>query len=286
MTAKSLMFKMIAEMKAQLEVMGAQLAGMEDAMGGPRETTVAPAVAETVVEKPKEKRPLSQGLKNWHDRCQRLDAALKYHELSFKRVAEAKQFASMIYAKEKVIGREMKEAQIIEARRLWADDHKTLCAVCKTDATEDPSKHGDCATKFIHDFIQVGRGDKEAGMAAWLKASGLKAPKSESEGEEEAPKKAGRPKMTEEQKAAAKAAKAALSPEQKAAAKAAKAAKTPEQKAKAKTPDAPKKVAWAEGGAVGGAAGGAAGGAVGGAASAVSVVRNIEAEMDELIATM
>ena len=77
--------------------------------------------------------------------------------------------------------------------------------------------------------------------------------------------------MTEEQKAAAKAAKAALTPEQKAAAKAAKPAKTPEQKAKAKTPGAPKKVAWAEGG---------------GAASAVSVVRNIEAEMDALIATM
>jgi hypothetical protein len=280
MTAKTLMFKMIAEMKAQLAVMGAQLAGMEDAMGGPRETAVAPAVADTVVEKPKEKRPLSQGLKNWHDRCQRLDALLKSHELSFKRVAEAKKFASMIYAKEKEVGAEMSEDDIIRARRRWTEEHKPLCIVCKSDAAEDPSQHNACATKFIQEFIDAGKGKKEAGMAEWLKASGLKAPKSDSEGEEEAPKKAGRPKMTEEQKAAAKAAKAAkaaLTPEQKAAAKAAKA-KTPEQKAKAKTPGAPKKVAWAEGGAVGGA--------VGGAASAVSVVRNIEAEMDALIATM
>ena len=271
MTAKALMFKMIAEMKAQLAVMGAQLAGMEDAMGGPRETAVAPAVAETVVEKPKEKRPLSQGLKNWHDRCQRLDALLKSHELSFKRVAEAKQFASMIYAKEKEVGTEMSEDDIIRARRRWTEEHKPLCIVCKSDAAEDPSQHNACATKFIQEFIDAGKGEKEAGMAEWLKASGLKMPKSDSEGEEGAPKKAGRPKMTEEQKAAAKAAKAALTPEQKAAAKAAKPAKTPEQKAKAKTPGAPKKVAWAEGG---------------GAASAVSVVRNIEAEMDALIATM
>lgn len=226
MSAK--MLKMIADMKAQLAAMEAAL------------TEAAPVA---VVEKPKEKRPLSQGLKNWHERCQRLDATLKSHELSFKRVAEAKQFASMIYAKEKVSGMEMRDAQIIEARRAWADEHKVMCVICKTDATEDPGKHGECAAKFILDFISVGRGDKEQGMAEWLKTSGLKAPKSDSE--DETPKKAGRPKMSEEQKAAAKAAKAAMTPEEKAAKKAAKA------------PGAPRKVAWAES-SVGGAATGEA----------------------------
>lgn len=192
---------------------------------------VAPAV-----EKPK--RPLSEGLKMWHERCKRLDATLKHFELPFKRVAEAKQFASSIYAKEKEAGIEMREDKIIEARRAWAEEHKPVCAVCKLDATEDPSTHGACAATYVQTFIDAGKGDKEQGMADWLKASGLKMPKSDSE--DEAPKKAGRPKMTEEQKAAAKAAREAK-----------KAVAPPATK----TPGAPKKVAWAENPAAGGGGG-------------------------------
>lgn len=245
------MLKMIADIRSQIMALEAHVTSLEVA-----------ATMPAAVEKPKEKRPLSQGMKNWHDRCQRLDACLKHHELSFKRVAEAKQFASMIYAKEKVAGIDMKEQEIIAARRLWAEEHKALCVVCKADATEDPSKHGECAAKFIKDFMEAGSGDKEAGMAAWLKASGLKMPKSDSEDEASVTKKpAGRPKMTEEQKAAAKAAKAAMTPEQKAAAKAAREAK------KAAAPV--KKVAWGENAAAGGGGG-----------------QTFEEELDEAITSM
>jgi hypothetical protein len=97
--------------------------------------------------------------------------------------------------------------------------------------------------------MEVGRGDKEQGMAEWLKASGLKMPaKSESDEEASVTKKsAGRPKMTDEQKAAAKAAR------------------------EAKKAGAPvKKVAWGENAAAGGGGGG----------------QTFEEELDDAIATM
>jgi hypothetical protein len=246
------MLKMIADMKAQLAMMEAAISGAQSVpVAAAAPAAAAPAAAAPAVEKPK--RPLSEGLKMWHERCKRLDATLKHFELPFKRVAEAKQFASSIYAKEKEAGIEMREDKIIEARRAWAEEHKPVCAVCKLDATEDPSTHGACAATYVQTFIDAGKGDKEQGMADWLKASGLKMPKSDSE--DEAPKKAGRPKMTEEQKAAAKAAKAAMTPEEKVAAKAAREAKKAVAPPAAKTPGAPKKVAWAENPAAGGGGG-------------------------------
>jgi hypothetical protein len=228
------MLKMIAEMKAQLAAMEAALSGSAAVVAAP----AAPA-------EPKPKRELSAGMKAWHERNTRLDALLKHADLSFKRVAEAKQFASMIWAKEKQAGIEMSERIILEERRKWALEHAPKCPVCEEDATEEPAQHGACATTFIQTFIDEGKGDKDAGMKAWLKACGIKAAKSDSE-EEGAPavKKAGRPKMTEEQKAAAAAAKAAMTPEEKAAAAAKRAAAKAAREAK-KPAATPKKVAWA-----------------------------------------
>ena len=247
------MLKMIADMKAQLAAMEAALSGSA--------AVVAPAAAPAPAPKPK--RELSAGMKAWHERNKRLDALLKDAGLSFKRVAEAKQFASEIWGMEKQAGIEMRHDHILKMRRAWAVNHAPKCPTCEEDATEEPAKHGACATTFIEAFIAEGKGDKEAGMKAWLKASGIKTAKSDSEEEgAPAPKKAGRPKMTEEQKAAAAAAKAAMTPEEKAAAvakrAAAKAAReaakpaTPTKAAKTpEAPGAPKKVAWAapEGGA-------------------------------------
>ena len=250
------MLKMIADMKAQL-------AAMEAALSGSAAVVAAPA-------EPEPKRELSAGMKAWHERNMRLDKLLKDAGLPFKRVAEAKQFASMIWAHEKRIykdygiNKELRDDAILDERRRWARDHEPKCPTCYEDAREEPAKHGACATTFIQTFIDEGKGDKDAGMAAWLKACGIKAAKSDSEEEQApaAPKKAGRPKMTEEQKAAAAAAKAAMTPEEKAAAvakraaaKAAREAKKPATPTKAakipEAPGAPKKVAWAapEGGA-------------------------------------
>ena len=250
------MLKMIADMKAQLAAMEAALSG-----------SAAVVAAAAPAAEPKPKRELSAGMKAWHERNVRLDKLLKDAGLPFKRVAEAKQFASMIWTTEKRIEKEygikkeMSDDSILDERRKWARDHAPKCPVCEEDATEEPAQHGACATTFIQTFMDEGKGDKDAGMAAWLKACGIKAAKSDSEEEHEqaapAAKKAGRPKMTEEQKAAAAAAKAAMTPEEKAAAvakraaaKAAREAKKPATPTKAaKTPEAPgapKKVAWAD----------------------------------------
>jgi type IV secretory pathway VirJ component len=241
------MLKMIADMKAQLAAMEAALSGSAAAV--PTAAAVSAAV--------KPKRELSAGMKAWHERNMRIDALLKDAGLPFKRVAEAKQFASMIWKNEKKfekdygIKKELPVEAILDERRRWARDHAPRCPVCEEDATEEPAQHSACATTFIQTFMGEGKGDKDAGMAAWLKACGIKAAKSDSE-EEAAPvaKKAGRPKMTEEQKAAAAAAKAAMTPEEKAAAVAKRAAAKAAREAKkpttpAKPAEAPKKVAWA-----------------------------------------
>jgi hypothetical protein len=241
------MLKMIADMKAQL-------AAMEAALSGAAVGAAAPAAPAAV----KPKRELSAGMKAWHERNMRIDALLKDAGLPFKRVAEAKQFASMIWKNEKKfekdfgIKKELPVEAILDERRRWARDHAPRCPVCEEDATEEPAQHSACATTFIKTFMDEGKGDKDAGMAAWLKACGIKAAKSDSEEEQApaAPKKAGRPKMTEEQKAAAAAAKAAMTPEEKAAAVAKRAAaKAAREAAKPATPakaaEAPKKVAWA-----------------------------------------
>jgi len=240
------MLKMIADMKAQLAAMEAALSG-----------SAAVVAAAAPAAEPKPKRELSAGMKAWHERNVRLDKLLKDAGLPFKRVAEAKQFASMIWTTEKRIEKEygikkeMSDDSILDERRKWARDHAPKCPVCEEDATEEPAQHGACATTFIQTFMDEGKGDKDAGMAAWLKACGIKAAKSDSEEEHEqaAPaKKAGRPKMTEEQKAAAAAAKAAMTPEEKAAAVAKRAAaKAAREAAKpTKAAQAPKKVAWAD----------------------------------------
>jgi len=244
------MLKMIADMKAQLAAMEAALSG-----------SAAVVAAAAPAAEPKPKRELSAGMKAWHERNVRLDKLLKDAGLPFKRVAEAKQFASMIWTTEKRIEKEygikkeMSDDSILDERRKWAQDHAPKCPTCEEDATEEPAQHGACATTFIQAFMDEGKGDKDAGMKAWLKACGIKTAKSDSE-EEGAPaaKKAGRPKMTVEQKAAAAAAKAAMTPEEKAAAvakraaaKAAREAKTPTKAAKTpEAPGAPKKVAWAD----------------------------------------
>lgn len=239
------LLKIISDMKAQL-------ASLEAAIG-----SATPSKKSEKPEKPK--KPLSPGMKMWHEFNARLDTLLKANDLKFNRVAEAKQFASTI-KKEKEMS-VWTDEEILVRCRVWVEEHKPVCVVCSQDANDDPSSHGACATSFIKTFMTEGKGTKDEGMAEWLKLSGLKAAKPDSDAEESVEhKKAGRPKMTDEQKAAAKAVKEAMTPEEKAekVAKRLAAKKVKEQSPSVggggsappakKAPGAPKKavkVAWA-----------------------------------------
>ena len=217
--------KIVADMKVQIAALEAALS----VAGG--------AVAAVTGEKkrakkePGPKKEMSAGMKKWHDFNTRIDTLLKANDMKFKRVAEAKQFASKL----KKMREEWADEDILAERRTWAEEHKPVCAVCSEDATTEPSTHDKCMASFVENYMAEEKGTKEQGMTEWLKLSGLSMPKADSDNDSTEPKKAGRPKMTDEQKAAAKAAREAK-----------KAAEAPKKVA---TPTAPKKtprVAWSE----------------------------------------
>jgi len=160
----------------------------------------AAAAAPPVPEKPKKE--MSVGMKAWHDFNSRIDMLLKENEMPFKRVAEAKQFASKL-KKEKPVA-DWTDEEILAEREEWAEDHKPVCPECKEDATEAPSEHRDCVRSFAEEYVKAGKGDSTKAIAEWTKLSGI-AEMIKADEEPAEKKKPGRPKMTEEQKAAAKA---------------------------------------------------------------------------------
>ena len=207
------MLSVVNELKmkiASLESMIAAASGVVDGVtaatkkrGRPSKAALAAAAAAPPMpEKPKKE--MSAGMKAWHDFNSRIDTLLKENEMPFKRVAEAKQFASKL-KKEKTI---WTDEEILAEREEWAEDHKPVCPTCKEDATETPSEHRDCVRSFVEEYVKAGKGDSTKAIAEWTKVSGI-AEMLQTEEEPAEKKKPGRPKMTDEQKAAAKAARAA-----------------------------------------------------------------------------
>ena len=178
--------------------------------------------------KEKVKREISEGMKAWHAFNARIDVLLKGGELPFKRVAEAKQFASKL-KKAKAVG-EWTDEEILAARAEWAEEHKPACPVCQKDAVEGGViAHKSCVQRYVSDFVDAGKGTASDAIAEWSMACGITAAIAERTKVVVGEKKwVGRPKMTEEEKAAAKAARAA--------------AETPQKKSKlGPPPGAPKK---------------------------------------------
>lgn len=158
----------------------------------------------------KPKREISDGMKVWHAFNARIDLLLKGSDAPFKRVAEAKQFASKL-KKAKAVG-EWTDEEILAARKEWADEHKPLCPVCLEDAVEsDVLAHKSCVKRYATDFVDAGKGTASEALADWSMVSGITAAIAERTKVVVGEKKGvGRPKMTEEEKAAAKAARAAI----------------------------------------------------------------------------
>jgi hypothetical protein len=227
------MLKIVSELKAQI-------AALETMIGAASGAVAAVAAKKPVVEKPK--RALPAGMKAWQEFNKRLRELLKTNESDLA-AAELMKFASKL-KKEKPAD-DWTDAEILEARATWADEHAPACPICEEDVMDEPTAHHECLRTFVTQFIADGKGTEDEGLAEWKKLSGMPsaAPVTEK-------KKVGRPKMTDEAKAAAAAAKAAMTPDEKAAAKAAREAKktaTPPKKTAAVKPDAPvkaPKVAW------------------------------------------
>ncbi len=194
----------------------------EKKRGRPSKAALAAAAAAPPAE-PKPKKEMSDGVKAWLKFNAHITDVLAREGNPFKRVAEAKQFASKL--KNLREPAEWSEEDILEQRELWADAHQVPCPVCNKNPTEDVSEHKACILALTEQAVAAGKSPEEA-VNEWAKAVGAAITTESSPAEK---KKPGRPKKTEEQKAADKvareAAAAALTPEQKAAAKAAKAAK-------------------------------------------------------------
>ena len=190
--------------------------------GRPSKAAIAAAAAAPPAE-PKPKKEMSDGVKAWLDFNAHIAEILAREGTPFKRVAEAKQFASKL--KKLREPSEWSEEEIIQQREQWADEHQVPCPVCNKNPTEDVSEHKACILALTEEAVAAGKSPEEA-VNEWAKAVGASIPAETSTGDK---KKPGRPKKTDEQKAADKvareAAAAALTPEQKAAAKAAKDAK-------------------------------------------------------------
>lgn len=185
------MMSVITELKEKI-------AALEVMLGG----AVKPA-------KEKVKREISDGMKAWHAFNARIDVLLKAGDVPFKRVAEAKQFASKL-KKAKAVG-EWTDEEILAARTEWTEEHKPTCPVCQEDAVEGGvMAHKSCVKRYASDFIAAGKGTASDAIADWSMACGITAAIAERTKVVVGEKKGvGRPKMTEEEKAAAKAARAA-----------------------------------------------------------------------------
>jgi len=164
--------------------------------GRPPKAAAAPAGED------KPKRELSDGVKSWLEFNKRITDILAGEGAPFKRVAEAKQFASKL--KKLREPSEWSDEEIVEQRKTWADEHQLPCPVCKSTSTENHEEHKECIRTLAETAVAEGRTAEDA-VKEWSKAVG--APLPEEPATEK--KKPGRPKKTDEQKAADKAAREA-----------------------------------------------------------------------------
>jgi hypothetical protein len=134
------MMVIVSDMKARI----AALEAMLRVAGGAVETAVAamsPAPKKAgpgrprktpVANEEKPKREVSEGLKAWHAFNARIDTLLKESESSFKRQAEAKQFASQL--KKTKAPENWTDAEILQAHEDWLEQHPPTPAQ-ETDVT-------------------------------------------------------------------------------------------------------------------------------------------------------
>jgi len=195
------MLSVINELKstiANLEAMVATATGQVETVVNKRGRPSKKA--STAVEKPK-RAPNAWILFNT-----RIDTLMKETEMTFKRVAEAKQFASKL-KKEKAPA-DWTDDEILAARNEWAETHAILCPVCKIKVKDNPIQHNVCGRNFAEEYEKAGKGTFTQGITEWAKLAGM-GDLLEEETVITVKKKPGRPKMTEDEKETAKMERAA-----------------------------------------------------------------------------
>ena len=107
---------------ASLEAMITAATGVVEGVAAVTKKRGRPSKA-AVAAPAKPKKEMSVGMKAWHDFNMRIDTLLKANGIPFKRVAEAKQFASKL-KKEKAVA-EWTDEEILAAQTKWAEEHKS-----------------------------------------------------------------------------------------------------------------------------------------------------------------
>ena len=211
---------------------------------------VAKKKARAATSDDKPKKGISPGMKSWHEFNARIDTLLKDNEVAFKRVADAKKFASKL-KKEKVMT-SWTDEEILAAREAWAEEHEPTCSSCNIALSDADADHRACARAFAEKFNADGKGSIAEGMKEWAQINGLaklmEAAVAKADGSPAEKKKAGRPKMTAEEKAAAKVAREAKKLETVVVVSEPTPPPTPAKKKLGPAPGAPAKpkIAWAE----------------------------------------
>jgi hypothetical protein len=229
------------EIKQKMAALEAMLANASGAVS----KAVAKKKARAAPSDDKPKKGISLGMKAWHEFNARIDTLLKGNEVAFKRVADAKKFASKL-KKEKVMT-SWTDEEILAARDAWAEEHEPTCSSCNIALSDADTDHRACARAFAEQFNAEGKGSVMEGMKEWMQINGLPTVANADEPPAEK-KKAGRPKMTAEEKAAAKAAREAKKLDTVVVVSEPSPPPTPAKKNLGPAPGAPAKpkVAWAE----------------------------------------
>ena len=234
------------EIKQKMAALEAMLADASGAVS----KAVAKKKARASPSDDKPKRGVSMGMKAWHEFNARIDTLLKDNEVAFKRVADAKKFASKL-KKEKVMT-SWTDEEILAAREVWAEEHEPTCSSCNIALSDADTDHRACARAFAEQFNAEGKGSITEGMKEWMQINGLAKLMEAAVAKADEPpaekKKAGRPKMTAEEKAAAKVAREAKKLETVVVVSEPTPPPTPAKKNIGPAPGAPAKpkVAWAE----------------------------------------
>ncbi len=112
----------IAALEAMLRVAGGAVeTAVAEVSVAPKKTGPGRPRKNAVPTEEKPKREISDGLKAWHAFNARIDALLKESESSFKRQAEAKQFASSL--KKSKAPESWTDTEILQAHEDWLEQH-------------------------------------------------------------------------------------------------------------------------------------------------------------------
>ena len=152
------MLTLVAEIRSSL----ARLEAMMSVVDAVAPKRGRPALAKT---EDKPKKPLSDGMKAWHEFNARIDTLLKANEAKFKRVAEAKQFASKL-KKAKATG-EWTDDEILAERASWTEEHPVED---KEESSSDGEKKKAGRPKKTDEQKAADKAAREAAAAAMTSA--------------------------------------------------------------------------------------------------------------------